>query len=279
MIPSSPYRSGPVDVRFEYQSFRKETRHLIVVFTSIRKSNHLLDFLHDKPLLKNSRSNILWIYDDFAANYSYYVCNSRKFYIEIAVVALIQEFKLALGLTDDDCTTVGMSKGGSAAIRIGIKAGCSNIVASSPQVAVGAYLMNRKRFSVIEFMAGSTEQSDIKWLDSLVPEVIESDHQYNRNFYLFTSPYDPHCIDYLEPIQRRLDLYTNFNLVSTASNIARNHTETLRYNVPLVVSLLGILSDGLIPRFGSTSNGHGFDGSGHRDRHLFLSSKFGGLLE
>ncbi|KQN96675.1 hypothetical protein ASF21_14960 [Arthrobacter sp. Leaf234] len=278
MIPSSPYRSGPVDVRFEYQAARKETRHLIVIFTSIRKSNALLDFLHDKPLLKHNRAHLLWIYDDFDADYSYYACRNREFDIESGVTALVEVFKEALGLADDECTTAGMSKGASAAIRIGIKANCGNIVASSPQIAIGTYLKNRKRFPIIEHMAGSAEPSDVEWLNDLVPQAIRSDERKERHMYLLTSPYDPHCIDYLEPLQQSLNRYTNFNLISTASNLARNHAETLQYNVPLMVSILGILSEGLHPAFGATSNGHGFDGSGHRDRHLLLAKKFGGIF-
>ncbi|WP_146065577.1 hypothetical protein [Arthrobacter pityocampae] len=252
---------------------------MIIVFSSIRKSPELLDFIHEKPLLSNNRSHILWVFDDFGPEYSYYLCHERRFEIQRAVVELIRIFKRSLGLHDTDCTAVGMSKGGTAAIMVGIEAGCSNIVASSPQIAIGDYLKNRKRFPIIEFMSGKGDDSDVQWLNRLVVDRITADPERSRNFYLLTSPYDPHCIDYLSTVQSRLDSYSNFNFISTASDLCRNHTQTLQYNVPLVLNILGLLAEGLRPRLGATSNGYGFDDSGHRDRHLLLSSRFGGSLE
>ncbi|WP_434612872.1 hypothetical protein [Arthrobacter sp. A5] len=250
-----------------------------MVFSSIRHDQGWLDFDHDGPLLQHNRSNILWIYDDFGEDYSYYFCQNRDFSIEEAVVSLVDYVRISMGLTHEECTSIGMSKGGSAAIRIGIRANMKNIVALGPQIAIGAYLANRKRTATMEYMAGSSAEQDVAWLNDLVPAAIRDDSSTDRHIYIVTSPYDPHCIDYLDPLLINLRRYGNFNLISTASNLARNHTNTLLYNIPLVVSLLGILAEGLQPRFGETSNGSGYDGSGHRDRHLKLHKRHGGVLD
>ena len=275
---TSPYTSSERPVNFKFRPARKEAKHLIVIFTSIRADKMWLDFDHDGPLLAHNRANILWIYDDFGAEYSYYLTEGRNFEIERSVSQLILEVLDQLGLSNGDCTMVGMSKGGSAALRLGIECNAKNILALTPQLAIGSYLRNRKRTGIIEYMSGDATDDDIAWLNSLVPEVVRSDINRDRNIYLVTSPYDPHCIDYLDDILNYFRRYSNFNLISTASDLTRNHLQTLHYNVPFVVSLLTILAEGLAPRFGEDSNGFGFDGSGHRDRHFKLGPKHGGLL-
>lgn len=265
-------------MHFKFRPARKGARHLIVIFTSIRADMDWLDFDHDGPLLAHNRANLLWIYDKFGAEYSYYLAEGRSFDIEESVAQLVREVLVSLELTSNDCTMVGMSKGGSAALRLGIRCDARNILALTPQLAIGSYLLNRKRTEIIRFMSGNAERQDVDWLNSLVPDSIRSDASRDRNVYLVTSPYDPHCIDYLDPVLPHFRGYSNFSLLSTASDLARNHLQTLHYNIPLVVSLLGILAEGLAPRFGEDSNGFGYDGSGHRDRHFKLGQKFGGLL-
>jgi len=274
----SPYTSSARPVNFKFRAARKGAKHLIVIFTSIRADRSWLDFDHDGPLLAHNRANLLWIYDNFGAEYSYYLTENRDFEIEAAVSQLIAEVIDQLGLSSNDCTMVGMSKGGSAALRLGIKCNAKNILALTPQLAIGSYLLNRKRTAIIEYMSGNTLAPDIEWLNSLVPEVVRSDSNRDRNVYLITSPYDPHCIDYLDEVLPYFRRYSNFSLISTASDLTRNHLQTLHYNVPFVVSLLTILAEGLAPRFGEDSNGFGFDGSGHRDKHFKLGPKHGGLL-
>ena len=219
----SPFTSSARPVNFKFRPARKGAKHLIVIFTSIQADKTWLDFDHDGPLLAHNRANLLWIYDDFGPEYSYYLTEGRNFEIERAVSQLIVEVIAQLGLSSDDCTMVGMSKGGSAALRLGIKCNAKNILALTPQLAIGSYLKNRKRTGIIEFMSGGTTDSDIGWLNSLVPEVVRSDVNRDRNIYLVTSPYDPHCIDYLDDILNYFRRYSNFSLISTASDLTRNH--------------------------------------------------------
>lgn len=274
----SPFTSSPRPVKFKFQPARKGVKHLIVIFSSIRADRTWLDFDHDGPLLAHNRANLLWIHDDFGAEYSYYLVEERNFEIEASVAQLIRAVLKSLELTGAECTMVGMSKGGSAALLHGIKCDAQNIVALTPQLAIGSYLANRKRTAIIEHMSGNSTKDDIVWLNSIVPDGLRGDKNPDRNVYLITSPYDPHCIDFLDEVLPNFRRYSNFNLISTASDLTRNHLQTLHYNVPLVVSLLTILAEGLAPRFGEDSNGSGFNGSGHRDRHFKLGQKYGGLL-
>lgn len=274
----SPFTSSPRPVKFKFQPARKGVKHLIVIFSSIRADRTWLDFDHDGPLLAHNRANLLWIHDDFGTEYSYYLVEGRNFEIEASVAQLIRAVLKSLDLTGAECTMVGMSKGGSAALLHGIGCDAKNIVALTPQLAIGSYLANRKRAAIIEHMSGNSTKEDIVWLNSIVPEGLRADKNKDRNVYLITSPYDPHCIDFLDDVLPNFRRYSNFNLISTASDLTRNHLQTLHYNVPLVVSLLTILAEGLAPRFGEDSNGSGFNGSGHRDRHFKLGQKYGGLL-
>lgn len=278
MVLLSPYTHNEVSVDFEFQKSRKSTAHLIVVFTSIRKNPIWLDFDPTEGLLKQNRANILWIHDNFGGEYSYYSFINRESLFQHAVASLIDTFRIKLGLSYDQCTAVGMSKGGSAAILIGLKCNFSNIVALVPQIAIGSYLRDSERDGITRHMAGDTSSDSLKWLDGLVPSAIEADQSRARNIYIITSPHDTHCIDFIEPLLPYLDNYDNFNLISTYSDDATNHGLTLRFNVPLVINLLGILSNGLRPSFGGASNGNGPAGIDNVRRFRLVSNRFGGVL-
>lgn len=261
MALHSPYQHSGVPVDFVFHPSRRNTEHLIVVFTSIRTNSAWLDFEPSEGLLGSVRSNILWVYDNHKGVNSYYSYHRRNTLFQDAVVSLIEHFRVDLGLSHSECTAVGMSKGGSAALVLGIRCNFSNIVSLVPQIGIGSYLRDSGRQEIIVHMAGDSEEESIEWLDSLVPATIIDDNSYNRNIYLITSPYDKHCVDYLDPIFARLTEHSNFNIISTLSDAVKSHGLTLRYNVPLVISLLGILSNGLRPRFGGVSNGEGLSGA------------------
>lgn len=275
---NSPFRSGQHNINFVFRESRKDCRHLLVIFTSVRRNMDWLDFDIDGGLLGGNRANILWIHDDVEGQYTYYSHLNRKGSVQDAVAGLIDAVRNALGILAENCTAAGMSKGGSAALLLGIRCNFGNIVALVPQLAIGAYLLQRKRFDIIEHMTGSRDESEAVWLDDLVPNALMQDDSDERNIYIITSPYDVYCVDYLNRVRSRLSRYRNFNLISSSSDLARNHLQTLSYNVPFMVSLLGLLAENLCPEFGVTSNGSGFSGAGHRDNHPLQSMKFGGVL-
>lgn len=276
MVLQSPYKHNDVPVDFVFQPSRKDTKHLIVVFTSIRTNPAWLDFEPAEGLLGSIRSNILWIYDNYEGVNSYYSYHCRNTLFQDAVVSLIEDFRTDLGLAHSQCTSVGMSKGGSAALILGIRCNFFNIVSLVPQIGIGSYLRDSGRQEIIVHMAGDSEEESIEWLDSLVPAAIKNDRSYDRNIYLITSPYDEHCVDYLDSIFPRLTEHSNFNIISTLSNDVNNHGLTLRYNVPLVISLLGILTNGLRPRFGSVSNGEGLSSVGPDAKFRYIFNQYDG---
>lgn len=274
----SPFKSKDHSVNFVFREARKSCNHLLVIFTSVRSQMHWLDFDIDGGLLKANRANILWIHDDIGGQYTYYSSLNGISSVENSVFDLIEAVRNDLGISPENCTAAGMSKGGSAAILIGTRCNFANIVALVPQLAIGSYLLNRKRFEIIEHMAGGREETDITWLDSIVPTSLMRDQSNKRNVYIITSPYDVYFADYLPRVDMRLKRYTNFNLISTSSDLARTHVQTLHYNVPFMVSLLGLLSENLRPVIGETSNGSGLSGAGHRDQHPLQAKEFGGKL-
>ncbi|MYQ43919.1 hypothetical protein GTW40_02370, partial [Streptomyces sp. SID4985] len=66
-------------------------------------------------------------------HYSYYMCRSMDFGIEDSVHRLIESTRARLGLTRDQVSLLGVSKGGSAALYYGLKYGYRNIVTVVPQ--------------------------------------------------------------------------------------------------------------------------------------------------
>ncbi|MGS3152090.1 hypothetical protein ACB268_15005, partial [Aeromonas sanarellii] len=185
---------------------------------------------------------------------TYYICKKMDFSVERAVIALIDSVLQQTGLSKHQCTLLGASKGGSAALYYGLKYDFKNIVASCPQFYIGSYSKKDWPQSAKNILDEQDPASTSK-LDALIPQLLELDKSTDRNIYLITSPDDIQYATEVEPNLPYFSKYSNFNLIVTRSAIAWQHNNITRYNVPIILSIILAHGEGIAPRFGMVNNG------------------------
>lgn len=245
------FESHGVNVQYKTRTSKKDRRHLIVMFSGIRPKR---DYDLDGSAMSSSQASWLWIRDDFDDEHAYYMCRSMDFSIENAVIALIEQRLEELNLSKDQCTLIGFSKGGSAALYFGLKYNFTNIVATVPQILIGSY--NRDtRPHILAHMTRNGAEEDVAVLDSLIPGLIAADRYINRNIYIWSSRADEEFASQIEPFLDSFKKYSNFNVILSNSKLVDAHIEVTRYNIPTIMAVLAFVVDGIAPSYGSVVNG------------------------
>ena len=240
-----------VTVHCKSRPAKLDRRHLVVMFAGIRPID---SYEFDGRGSRDSQANWLWLKDDFGGQYSYYLCNGLDFSVERAVIAAIDRELERLGLGHEDCTLVGFSKGGFAALYYGIKYDFPNIVASAPQIYVGSHTA-KHRPVIHRHLTRSGRDDELQLLDSLLPDAAAKDARRDRNIYLFSSVQDQFHAEQVEPALPLLRRYSNFNYIETDSDLVNEHSDITRYNMPLLLSVLYALGENVPPRYGEVRNG------------------------
>lgn len=242
-----------VIVNFETRAPKYDCNKLIIIFSSIRGKSSWLDFDGIKgKALQTNRSRLLFIYDDFSDEYTYYTMQSGSDTIHIATSYFIRAFTAAHGYPSQNVIFAGLSKGASAAILHGTEAAGATIVAASPQIKIGTYLKGRSD-TIFESMIGQRTESNTKKLDRLVLSSVENDTDTTRSIYFLTSPTDLNCYREISTPDSVFKKYSNRNTIVTKSSRAIEHATTIHYMMPTLLSLLGLLSSGLRPNFDATA--------------------------
>ncbi|MGW1708783.1 hypothetical protein ACWCP8_25460 [Streptomyces sp. NPDC002206] len=242
--------SGKYPVQYRFAHAKKGNQHLVVVFANFAAPD---DYGWSNGVFDNLRSNILWIRDQFDGKNSYYLCKGMDFELERSVITLISNVMNSLGLTPDQCTMWGGSKGGSAALYFGLKYGFRNIVSIVPQFLIGTYL--EKHPSVAEFMMGQVTETNIRVLDNAIPDLVRAGANRGANIYVLSSPQDEQYPVQVEPFLGLFNGYENFNFIFSDSPFISDHTDVTRRNVPMLMGLINFLIDGMAPRLGFVGNG------------------------
>ncbi len=244
------YAYNDITVDHIFQNAKQDRQHLLIVF-----SGFSVDYEFRGGATDGCRSNILWIKDKFFGDYTYYLCHQKSFVIEQAVFNLIESFRIKLGLTKRQCTLMGFSKGGSAALFFGLKYDYSNIIASCPQINIGTYVSTNWKRPTRHMLGDNYNENDIVELNSILPKLLNSDAIVNKNIYLISSPQD---IQYKSEIEPYLILFwrcKNFNFIFTKSALAWQHNKVTRYNIPIILSIVHAHGEGIAPHFGQVTNG------------------------
>ncbi|WP_181011434.1 hypothetical protein [Streptomyces sp. SM10] len=244
--------SGAYPVHYRFSHAKSGNRHLVVVFANFSAPD---DYGWSNGVFDNVRANILWVRDMFDGKNSYYLCKDMDFELERSVITLISNVMHSLGLTPDQCTMWGGSKGGSAALHFGLKYGFRNIVAIVPMFRIGISV--QKRPAIADFMMGGQVTDDrIEILDRVIPDLVRAEANPRANLYLLSSPQDENYGVQVEPFLPLFRGYENFNFVYSDSPFITDHTTVTRRNVPALMGLLNLLVDGIAPRIGFVTNGH-----------------------
>ncbi|MYX17305.1 hypothetical protein GTY67_28575 [Streptomyces sp. SID8374] len=243
--------SGPHPLEYRFAHAKNGNRHLVVVFANLNAPG---EWGWANGVLDRTRANILWIRDQFDGQNSYYLCREMDFTLEQSVINLISRVMNALGLTPDECTMFGSSKGGTAALHFGLKYGFRNIVASVPQFRIGSFV-SESMPGAARLMMGEVTEEKVRVLDSVLPEVVRTSPNRDANIYLISSPQDEQYTRHVEPFLGLFRDYTNFNFVYNDSPLIAGHGKVTLRNLPTMMGLLNLLVDGITPRIGVISNG------------------------
>ncbi|MGW7453142.1 hypothetical protein [Streptomyces sp. NPDC054787] len=240
----------PIEYRFAHA--KNGNRHLVVVFANFTAPG---EYGMSNGVLDKVRSNILWIRDFFDGANSYYLCKGMDFSIERSVAGLIARVLSALSLTPDDCTMIGSSKGGSAALFFGLKYGCRNIVTSVPQFLIGSYVTDGIP-GAAHLMMGEVTEQKVRILDAVLPDLVRSGANRSANIYLISSPQDDQYATQVEPFLGLFQGYENFNFLFNDSSLVTTHSNVVPRNLPTIMGLLNILVEGVVPRIGAVRFGY-----------------------
>ncbi|MFI5662497.1 hypothetical protein [Streptomyces sp. NPDC051684] len=245
--------SGELPVEYRFRPARNGNRHLVVVFANFDAPQ---DYGWSNGVLDNLRANVLWIRDRFDGHNSYYLSREGDRGVERSVAATIDRFLDVLGLTHDDCTLLGSSKGASAALYFGLAYGFRNIVAAAPQFSIGTYVQQVHPTTARSMMGDAFGDDAVRALDASLPELVRAKRNTGANIYLFSSPSDAQYASQVRPHLLEFDGYDNFNFVFTDSPFVPDHTRVAGRNVPVIMGIVNLLIDGIAPRIGFVRNGY-----------------------
>ncbi|MFF5444227.1 hypothetical protein [Streptomyces sp. NPDC012888] len=240
--------SGPVPVEYRFAHARNDNRHLVVVFANYTAPQ---EYGWSTGTLDQVRANILWIRDLFDGANSYYLCKGMDFSLEQSVAAVIHRVMNSLGLTPEQVTMFGSSKGGTAAMFFGLKYGFGNVVSSVPMLRVGTSARARVP-AAAKLMMGEVNDENTAIIDRVLPDTIRNGNR-STNIYLLSSPNDEHFAEQLEPYLPLFQGYPNFNFIYNVSPLITRHPEVTLRCLPFMVGLLHQLVEGVTPRFGSAT--------------------------
>lgn len=247
------FKYKKIELEYKWTTPKRDRRHLVVVFSG----GFIGGYDFDGESFSRLGCSILWIRD---RDNSYYMRKHGDNSHESAVQELIRQFIDMLGLNKDQVTLLGTSKGGGAALYHGLRYEFRNIVASVPRIYPAKGNLSERPQIISEILGGLNDDL-ISEFDSLIPNAL---HQSTpqKNLFIITSQND---IQYETEIVPNLALFrrfTNFNLIETDSTNVRQHEDVTLYNLPIIVSIISQLIDGITPKFGEIKNGakslHGY---------------------
>lgn len=237
-----------IKIKYKYKKRKYDAKHAIFIFSGFGGGGR--QFTYDfENALQECPAHIIWIKDDFSDFCAYYLCHNLTFTIEDAVHSFIMLMLQRFGLEKQDCSLAGFSKGGSAALYFGLKYNFQNIIATVPQFHIGSYI--KKQWpSVAEKILGNITNENVSMLDSLLPDLLLNDRDFNKNIYLLTSRSDSQYEAEVKPYVKGFSKYYNFNYFMANSQLIREHNQVTSYHVPLLLGIFYSLSQGAIPRYG-----------------------------
>lgn len=239
------------EIRFSRQPAKSDRKHLLVVFSGFRPHG-TYDF--GGRVFNDLNTEIIWIDDTFNDHYSYYMLAYGGQDIAPAINLFIENIAKELSISKDDCTLAGFSKGGSAALYYLARFGYKNAIVSVPQFNISQYVKKNWPGEVEAMFGSKNSELECKY-ETVIESVIKDDHEANKNIYLITSPADSQFYTEISPNLHLLEKYENFNRITSKTPLIQKHDEVTRYNIPSIIALISLLTDGIAPKFGNVING------------------------
>lgn len=245
MIEKTYQYNNKITVDYKLKSATADKKHLVVIFTGF-----MADYNYEGSGSR-LKSNVLWIKDSYNGYECYYVGQNGRLDYELAVNSLIENVLLSLGLSKEQCTLFGGSKGGYGALYIGIKYNYKNIISIAPLTKIGTRLQLAWPEHARLLMGENYSKSTIDKYDNILSTAINEDINPHKNIYLILSQDDQFYKEHQEFLPGMLEkFYKNFNLFSIKSNLIYQHNRMGEYNLPLAFMLINSLIEDINPCYG-----------------------------
>lgn len=233
------------EIRFIHKPCRKDCAHLLVLFNGYRHGGW--EYANSINFFKCS---VLMIADIFQDGQSCYLGKNGTFEFSDAVAGLIHAVLDSLMLRPQDCTLIGPSKGGFAALYIGLKYNFKNIVAPAFVGHIGSWMTSYVPDIAKHVMGEGYSEETVARYDSLLTGLIDQDSNTDKNIYVFLSEADNF---YRELGQREVCLalsrkYRNFNALFAESEAAFRHDQVTPYFLQETLSIATLLTQGIATR-------------------------------
>lgn len=238
-----------LEITYMQKPARYDSKHLVIVFSGF--SGDGKPIYNYRNALLECPAEVLWIKDYFHGGETYYLCSQGNLNIEKNIYAFISNILSELGLEKNDCTVLGGSKGGSAALYYGLKYDFGNIIASVPQFHIGSYVEIDWPYA-FKHMMGELSKPEInalqKKLDTMITDQIPLSH-HNKNIYLISSLADEQYETEINKNIIKLRKFQNFNLLMANSDLINKHNQVNRHTVSITMSIVNLTTMGLAPKF------------------------------
>lgn len=162
---------GEKPVRYLLENAERASGGLLVVFSAV---NPVGDFTYNyRASLKDYSGAVMYILDDFGDQGAYYLAGNREQAEFRSVQGALRSVLQRLDLKPSSVTTLGSSKGGTAALIHGVALGAQQVYAGGPQFRVGSFLQTPHP-NILKYMAGSCSAESVKWADEIVRRCLMS---------------------------------------------------------------------------------------------------------
>ena len=192
-------------ITYKYMLKQASSDVLIVVLSSCTRKGIRARYNYVRTL-KNVNANQLFILDDFGKDHrgGYYIGSDFKFEEENVAVNLI---KSVIKKTNTGrIIFCGSSKGGWAALNLGLQFEGANIVIGGPQYFLGDYLISSENFDTLEHIIGKKTPEKMEMLNGyLRKRIVENPYKASQRIFLHYSDqehtYVEHIKDLLEDLK------------------------------------------------------------------------------
>lgn len=208
-------------VQMKYMLLEADSPNLIVVFSAFTRKGLKARYNYVRTL-KNVKHSKLFILDDFGddGRGAYYIGHDMKFDEEKATVQLIRQIRNKTHA--ERILFCGSSKGGWAALDIGLQFPEADMIIGGPQYYLGRYLIDSDNMDALRHIAGDVTEEKIGILDGYLEKRIRNNpYKESQRIYLHYSDQEHTYREHIQFLRRALEeegYYLEENVADYASH-------------------------------------------------------------
>ena len=229
-------------ITYKYIFKEKSEDVLIVILSSCTRKGIKARYNYMRTL-KNIKASQLFILDDFAKDHrgGFYIGSNFKFDEEKVVIDLIKSYVDKYG--KKKLIFCGSSKGGYAALNLGLCFPNANLIVGGPQYFLGDYLVASGNTDTLEHIIGDKTEEKIQILNSYLKNRVQFNKYIDsQKIYIHFSNKEHTYEEHIKYLME--ELYANgYNVTSDVASY-ENHSD-ISYYFPefLVKNINNILAE------------------------------------